>query len=50
MLERRPATFLCNCSKPRLGQTLVLLGEKEIAELIASAIFVMNTISFQKRN
>ena len=35
VLERRTAKFTCSCSKSRLTDTLVSLGEKEIADLIS---------------
>jgi len=35
MLERRSVQFRCQCSKERLGQTLVSLGQAEVEELMA---------------
>ena len=35
VLERRAVGFSCMCSKARLSDTLVSLGEKEIADLIS---------------
>lgn len=35
VLERRPVSFTCTCSKERLSGTLVSLGKNEIANLIA---------------
>ena len=35
ILERRSVRFLCTCSKARLSDTLISLGEKEIANLIS---------------
>ncbi|HBW38426.1 Hsp33 family molecular chaperone HslO [Desulfosporosinus sp. BICA1-9] len=35
VLERRKVTFCCTCSKERLGDTLVSIGKKEIADLIS---------------
>lgn len=35
VLERRAVGFSCTCSKARLGDTLVSLGKKEIADLIS---------------
>lgn len=36
VLEKRPVKFSCTCSKTKLGETLLLLGKKEIADLITT--------------
>ncbi|MFZ3372586.1 MAG: Hsp33 family molecular chaperone HslO [Desulfitobacteriaceae bacterium] len=36
VLEKRPVKFSCTCSKTKLGETLLLLGKREIADLISA--------------
>ncbi|MDA8227201.1 MAG: Hsp33 family molecular chaperone HslO [Desulfitobacterium hafniense] len=35
VLERRPVKFRCSCSKDKLEETLISLGQKELEELIS---------------